>query len=41
MVVGCQPKEVPVIDIDMGLTTPIKEAIPKAINIILKEIGAL
>ena len=41
VVVGCQPKEVPVVDIDMGLTTPIKEAIPKAINIILKEIGAL
>lgn len=41
MIIGCQPKEVPKYDIKMGLTTPVKEAIPKAINIILKEIGAL
>lgn len=41
MIVGCEPKEVPIIDIDMGLTTPVKEAIPKAVKIILKEIGAL
>lgn len=40
-IVACQPKEVPKIDIDMGLTAPVKEAIPNAINIILKEIGAL
>ncbi|MDO5848673.1 MAG: coenzyme F420-reducing hydrogenase, FrhD protein [Methanobrevibacter sp.] len=40
-IIGCQPKDVPIIDIDMGLTTEIEEAIPEAINIILKEIGAL
>lgn len=41
MIVACQPKEVPKYDIDMGLTTDVKEAVPKAINIILNEIGAL
>lgn len=41
IIIGCEPKEVPIIDIDMGLTKEVEKAIPKAINIILKEIGAI
>ena len=40
-IIGCQPNEVPEIDIDIGLTTPVKKAVPEAINIILNEIGAI
>ena len=39
VVVGCKPKEIPTPDIDMGLTEPVIKAIPKTIDLILKEIG--
>jgi len=39
IIVGCQPKEISAPDVDMGLTDPVKNAIPKAIEMILKEIG--
>ena len=39
VVVGCKPAEIPTPDVDMGLTDPVEKAIPKAIDIILKEIG--
>jgi coenzyme F420 hydrogenase subunit delta len=40
LIVGCKPKEISAPNVDMGLTNPIKNAIPKAIKMILKEIGA-
>ncbi|MBR0271454.1 MAG: coenzyme F420-reducing hydrogenase, FrhD protein [Methanobrevibacter sp.] len=39
VIVGCKPAEIPTPDIDMGLTEPVAKAIPKAIDIILNEIG--
>jgi coenzyme F420 hydrogenase subunit delta len=39
VIVGCKPAEIPTPDIDMGLTEPVVKAIPKAIDIILNEIG--
>lgn len=39
VIVGCKPKEISAPDVDMGLTDPVKNAIPKAIEMILKEIG--
>ena len=39
VIVGCKPAEIPTPDIDMGLTEPVMKAIPKTIDIILKEIG--
>ena len=39
VIVGCKPAEIPVPDVDMGLTEPVEKAIPEAIDIILKEIG--
>ena len=39
VIVGCKPAEIPTPDVDMGLTEPVTKAIPKAIDIILKEIG--
>ena len=39
VVVGCKPKEIPTPDVDMGLTEPVEKAVPKAIDIILNEIG--
>lgn len=39
MVIGCKPKEVSAPNVEMGLTPPVEEAIPKAIKMILKEIG--
>lgn len=39
VIVGCKPKEVSAPNVDMGLTEPIENAIPKAIEMILKEIG--
>ncbi|MGF7117233.1 coenzyme F420-reducing hydrogenase, FrhD protein [Methanobacterium oryzae] len=38
-VIGCQPESVSAPDVKMGLTKSVDEAIPKAIEIILKEIG--
>ncbi len=38
MVVGCQPECVSAPDIELGLTKSVENAIPKAIEIILKEI---
>ena len=39
VVIGCKPGEIPTPDVDMGLTEPVEKAVPKAIDIILKEIG--
>ncbi|MCL2156966.1 MAG: coenzyme F420-reducing hydrogenase, FrhD protein [Methanobrevibacter sp.] len=39
VIVGCKPKEISVPNVEMGLTDPVKNAIPKAIEMILKEIG--
>ena len=39
VIVGCQPKEISAPDIVMGLTEPVENAIPKAIDMIFKEIG--
>ena len=39
VIVGCKPAEIPTPDIDMGLTEPVERAIPKTIDLILKEIG--
>ena len=39
VVVGCKPALIPTPDVDVGLTEPVEKAIPKAIDIILKEIG--
>ena len=39
VIVGCKPAEIPTPDIDMGLTEPVEKAIPKTIDLILKEIG--
>jgi coenzyme F420 hydrogenase subunit delta len=39
MVIGCKPKEISAPNVEMGLTPPVEEAIPKAIKMILKEIG--
>ena len=38
-VVGCQPESVSAPDVVMGLTKSVENAIPKAIKIILKEMG--
>jgi len=39
MVIGCQPEHVSAPDVEMGLTPRVEKAIPKAIKMILKEIG--
>ena len=39
IIVGCKPKEISAPNVDMGLTEPVKNAIPEAIEIILKELG--
>ncbi|MDR0911585.1 MAG: coenzyme F420-reducing hydrogenase, FrhD protein [Methanobrevibacter sp.] len=39
IIVGCKPEEISAPDVEMGLSKPVQEAIPKAIDIILKEIG--
>ena len=39
VIVGCRPLSIPTPDVDMGLTEPVEKAIPKAIDIILNEIG--
>ncbi|RBQ22881.1 hypothetical protein ALNOE001_14690 [Candidatus Methanobinarius endosymbioticus] len=39
IIVGCKPKEISAPEVDMGLSEPVKDAIPKAIEMILKEIG--
>jgi coenzyme F420 hydrogenase subunit delta len=39
MVIGCQPESVSAPDVVLGLTKNVEDAIPKAIQIILKEIG--
>ena len=41
IVVGCKPGEISAPDVEMGFTKPVQDAIPKAVNIILKEIGVL
>jgi coenzyme F420 hydrogenase subunit delta len=38
-VIGCQPESVSAPDVKMGLTKSVEEAVPKAIKIILREIG--
>jgi coenzyme F420 hydrogenase subunit delta len=39
VVIGCKPKEISAPNVEMGLTPPVKEAVPRAIQMILKEIG--
>jgi coenzyme F420 hydrogenase subunit delta len=39
IVIGCQPKSVSAPDVELGLTKNVEDAIPKAIKMILKEIG--
>lgn len=39
MVIGCQPESVSAPDVKLELTKSVEDAIPKAIQIILKEIG--
>lgn len=39
MVIGCQPESVSAPDVKLELTKNVEDAIPKAIQIILKEIG--
>jgi coenzyme F420 hydrogenase subunit delta len=39
MVIGCQPETVSAPDVELGLTKSVENAIPEAINMILKEIG--
>ena len=39
LVIGCQPEHVSAPDVEMGLTPRVENAIPKAIKMILKEIG--
>jgi len=39
VIIGCKPKEISAPDVDVGLTEPVKKAIPEAIEMILKEIG--
>lgn len=41
MVIGCQPERISAPDIEMGLTKSVEEAIPKAIKLILEEIGLI
>ena len=38
-VIGCQPESISAPDVKMGLTESVEEAVPKAIKIILREIG--
>ena len=39
IIIGCKPKEISAPNVDMGLSEPVKNAIPEAIEMILKEIG--
>ncbi|MDD5960557.1 MAG: coenzyme F420-reducing hydrogenase, FrhD protein [Methanobrevibacter wolinii] len=39
VIVGCQPQEISAPDIDLGLSESVQNAIPKAIDMIFKEIG--
>lgn len=39
VIVGCKPQEISAPNVEMGLSEPVEAAIPKAINMILKEIG--
>ncbi len=38
VIVGCKPGEIPMPDVAMGLTKPVENAVPKAVEMILKEI---
>jgi len=39
MVIGCQPKNVPVSDFEIGFSKEVEDAIPRTIQVVLKEIG--
>jgi len=39
MVIGCQPESVSAPNVELGLTKNVENAIPKAIKMILEEIG--
>lgn len=39
VIVGCKPEKISSPDVEMGLSESVENAIPEAINIILKEIG--
>lgn len=38
-VIGCQPKNVPAPDVEIGISTEVEDAIPLTIQVVLKEIG--
>lgn len=40
IIVGCKPGEITSPDVEMGLTEAVENAIPKAMELVLKEIGA-
>lgn len=39
VVIGCKPEHISAPDVEMGLSEPVENAIPEAINMILKELG--
>ncbi|MCP1714372.1 coenzyme F420 hydrogenase subunit delta [Methanocalculus alkaliphilus] len=39
MVIGCQPKNVPSADFELSISKEVEEAIPRTIQVVLKEIG--
>ncbi|MGB4362711.1 MAG: coenzyme F420-reducing hydrogenase, FrhD protein [Methanothermobacter tenebrarum] len=39
VVIGCKPKEISAPYVEMGLTPPVEKAIPRAVKMILNEIG--
>lgn len=39
LVIGCQPERISAPDVELGLTKNVKDAIPKAIEMIIKEIA--
>ena len=41
IIVGCKPEEITSPDVVMGLSEPVEKAIPEAMDIVLKEIGAI
>ncbi|MDO5849877.1 MAG: coenzyme F420-reducing hydrogenase, FrhD protein [Methanobacteriaceae archaeon] len=38
VIVGCKPGDIPMPDVAMGLSKPVENAVPKAVEMILKEI---
>ncbi len=40
VIIGCKPKEISTPNVEMGLTKPVKEAVSRAVEMILEEIKA-